>query len=109
VSSLEEEVGHHVEVVAQREILVDGGDAEHLGIVRFGDRDLLAVEGDDALVSRADAGDRLDEGRLSRAIVADERDDLSWRHGELHPAERLDGAEPLGDPLHLQDGRAGRG
>ena len=42
----EEEVGHDVEVVAQGEVLEDGGDAERLGLGRTADVDLLAGEGD---------------------------------------------------------------
>ena len=44
----EEEVGDDVEVVAEGEVLVDGGDPERGGVLGPGDRDLLAAEADAA-------------------------------------------------------------
>ena len=46
----EEEVADDVEVVAQREVLVDGRDAQVLGVVRAVDLDRLALPLDDALI-----------------------------------------------------------
>ena len=73
----EEQVGDHVEVVAQREVLVDGRDPERGRLVRGPDLHRLAVERCLAGVARLGAGDRLDQGRLAGAVVADERDDLA--------------------------------
>src|SRR4029077_10295535 len=67
----EEEIGDDVEVVAQREVLVDGRDAERGRILRPRDRDLPAVEIDRAVVGSVDAGDGLHHRRLAGAVVAD--------------------------------------
>ena len=66
-----------VEVVAEREILVDDLDPELGRVLRAADRDLLAVEEHLALVHRVDAGDALDQRRLAGAVVADERHHLA--------------------------------
>ena len=66
-----------VEVVAEREILVDDLDPELGRVLRPGDRDLLSLEVDVALVDRVDPGDALDQGRLAGAVVADERHHLA--------------------------------
>ena len=91
----EEEVGHNVEVVAQREVLVDRRDPQHCGVVGAADRHRLPVEEELALVRRVDPRDGLDEGGLARAVVADEADDLARRHLEVHAVEGLHGPEPL--------------
>jgi len=66
----EEQVRHHVEVVAQREVLVDGCDAERVGVARYQDVDLFAVEEDAPLVGELNPRDRLDQRGLARAVVA---------------------------------------
>ena len=72
-----------VEVVAEREILVDDLDPELRRVLRPADRDLLPVEPGLALVDRVDAGDALDQRRLAGAVVADERHDLARAHLEV--------------------------
>ena len=54
-----------VEVVAEREILVDDLDPELRRVLRPVDRDRLAVEEDLAGVVAVDPGDALDERRLA--------------------------------------------
>ena len=93
---------HDVEVVAQREVLVDDLDPEPGGVLRPVDRDLLAVEVDLAGVERVDAGDALDQRRLAGAVVADERHDLARAHLEVDVDERLDRAEALRDAARLE-------
>ena len=100
----EEEVGDDVEVVAEREVLVDGRDPERGRVLGSGDRDLLAVEADRALVGRVDAGDRLHQRRLAGAVVADEAHDLAGADGEVDPVQSLDRAESLADSLQLEEG-----
>src|SRR5699024_1213049 len=68
----EEEVGDDVEVVAEGEVLVDGRDPERGRVLRFGDRDRLAVEADRPLVGAVDAGYRLYQRRLAGAVVPDQ-------------------------------------
>jgi len=97
----EVEVGDDVEVVAEREVLIDRRDPDVGGVRGRVDPHLLAVEDELALVGRPHAGDRLDERRLPSAVVAHERDDLPRVDGELHLGQRLHGAEPLGDSFQL--------
>src|SRR5690606_9900943 len=69
----EEEVLDDVEVLAEREVLVDDLDAEAGGLAGTGDPHRAALEAVLPRVERVDAADALDEGRLSRAVVAHER------------------------------------
>ena len=103
----EEEVADDVDVVAQREVLVDGRDAQVLGVVRPVDLDGLALPLDDALIDGVHAGDRLDQRGLSGAVVADQGDHFTGVDLQLDVGERLDGTEPLGDPAQRQHGRSG--
>ena len=91
-----------VEVVAEREILVDDLDPELGRVLRAVDRDPLAVEEDLAAVDRVDAGDALDQRRLAGAVVADERHDLAVAHLEVDVVERLHRAEVLRDAAQLE-------
>ncbi len=100
----EEEVGDDVEVVAQRQVLVDDGDAEFLGVVRPVDLHRLALPLDGALVDGMHPGDGLDQGGLAGAVVADEGDDLTGADLQVDVGERLDGAEPFGDSAQRQHG-----
>ena len=98
-----------VEVVAEREILVDDLDPELRRVLRAGDVTRLALEEDLAGVDRVDAGDRLDQRRLAGAVVADERHHLALAHLEVDVAQRLDGAERLRDPAELECRGVGHG
>src|SRR5206468_368463 len=66
-------------------------------------------EPDLAAVDRVDAGDALDERRLARAVVADERGDLARVDGEVDVVQHVDGSEALVDARHLQQGGLGHG
>ena len=79
----EEEVGDHVEVVAEREVLVDGRDPEAVASLGLAIVTVLAVELDRALVGAVDAGDHLDQRRLAGAVVADEGDHLAFADVEV--------------------------
>ena len=98
----EEEVVDDVEVVAQREVLVDARDPELGRVMRVVDLNRVAVEVDFSLVGGADARDRLDQRRLAGAVVADQRHDLARVHVEVDLAERVHGAEVLGHPPQAQ-------
>src|SRR5690606_32132984 len=87
----------HVDIGAEREVLVDGLDAGCLGFRRRGEAALGAVEDHAAGGRLLAAGDDLDEGRLAGAVVAEERHHLAARNVEGDAAERFDGAEALGD------------
>ena len=61
----------------QREVLEHHADAEAARGARIGDADGRAVEDDLALVGREDAVDHLDQGRFSRAVLAEQSVDLA--------------------------------
>ncbi len=92
-----------VEVVAEREILVHDLDPELRRVLRPVDVHLLAAEEDLAGVVAVDAGDALDERRLSGAVVADERHDLARAHLEVDVGQRLHGAERLREVADLEE------
>jgi hypothetical protein len=73
----EEHVRDYVEVVAEREVLVDRLDPEPRRVGRAVDLDLAALEEDLPVVGLVGSRDRLDQRRLAGAVVADERDDLA--------------------------------
>ena len=68
-----------VEVVAEREILVDDLDPEAGRVLRAVDVHLAALEEDLPAVVGMRAGDALDQRRLAGAVVADERHHLARR------------------------------
>ena len=100
----EEEVGDDVEVVAEGEVLVDGRDPQRGRVLGLGDRDLLAVEADRALVGGVDAGDRLHQRRLAGAVVADQADDLAGVDGEVDPVQAWTGPNRLLTPSSSRSG-----
>jgi len=99
----EEQVGDDVEVVAEGQVLVDGGDAELGDVARPRDHDRLAVEDDLPGVRVVDAGDDLDQRRFACSVVADQGDDLAGKDLEVDAVEGLHGPEALGDVLQLED------
>ena len=103
----EEHVLDDVEVVAQREVLVDDLDAEGGGVARAVDRDRPALEAELARVVAVDAADALDQRGLAGAVVADQRGDLAGVDGEVDVAQHLDRAEALVDPAQLEQRRRG--
>ncbi len=99
----EKEVGDDVEVVAEREVLVDGRDPQFGRVLRPVDPHLPPLEAHRAAVGGIDAGDRLDQRRLAGPVVADEAHDLAGADGEVDPVQRLDRAEPLAYALQLEE------
>ena len=87
-----------VEVVAQREVLEHGGDAE----VPAPRRGLAMLTGLPSnvivpVVRAVHPGEDLDQRRLAGAVVADQGDHLAGVDVQVDVGERLDGAEALGD------------
>src|SRR5262249_15488973 len=96
------EVGDHVQVVAERQVLVDGGDPQ-LGHVAWpGDVRGPALEAELAAIGEVDARDYFDQRRFAGAIVSDQRHDLAGVDLEIDLGERLHGAEALADTPQLQ-------
>ena len=91
----EEHVLRHGEVGHEREFLGDHGDPAPLrdpGVPSF---DGGAVDEDLALIGGVDAGDHLAECRFARAVLTDERVDLSGAHVERDRVEGMGRPEAL--------------
>ena len=86
----EQDVRRHVQVVAQRQVLPDHGDPALGRPSRIG-RDALAREEDLAGGGHHGAGDAADQGRLARAVLARQRDELAAAHAQ---ADIVQGAHP---------------
>src|SRR5439155_3234650 len=100
----EEEVARRVEVVREREILVDGLDAELARLARVCDGDRSAIDRDLAGVSVVHPGDDLDQGRLAGPVVADDRVDLVRPEREVRLAQCDDTAKVLLDVPRFEQG-----
>src|SRR6476469_8889196 len=98
----EEHVLDDVEVVAQREVLVDDLDAQGGDVARAVDLDVLALEAVVAAVAAVDAGDDLDQRGLPGAVVADQGRDLSGVDGEVDVVQDMHHAEALVDSAQLE-------
>ena len=65
--------------------------------------DVPALELGFAAVGRLHAGDRLDQRRLARAVVAEQADDLAGADLEVDVLQRLHGAEALAVALQREE------
>ena len=101
----EEHVLDDVEVVAQRQVLIDRRDADGLGVTRPVETNRLSLPHELSLVGLPQPGDRLDRHRLAGAVVAGQRRHLARRDVEPDARQRLHGAEPLGHPAKRQQRR----
>ena len=100
----EEEVARDAHERDHREVLIDGGYPAVEGVARRGEADLLALAEDLALVGLVDAGERLDQGGLPRAVVAEEAHHLAGADAHGDVLEGDDAPEVLRDALHLDEG-----
>src|SRR5262245_7084109 len=66
-------------------------------------RDLLAFEADRAGVDRVISDDRIEQGRLARAVRADQPGDTTARHGQGNVAVGDDAAKRFCDIRELDD------
>jgi hypothetical protein len=95
----EKDVLRDRQVLRKRQLLEDRGDAGSGGILWRGEIDRRAVHADLALARRMSAGEDLDEGRLARPVVADQRQHFTGADLEVDAGERGEGAEALADAL----------
>ena len=93
-----------VEVVAERQILVDDLNPELRRVLRAGDVDGMALEQDLAGIRAVNARDRLDQRRLAGAVVADQRHHLALSHLEVDVGQCLHRPERLRDVMKLENG-----
>ena len=90
------------ERVEQREVLEHHRDAERARVVRAADRGRRAVPEEVAGVRRGRAVDDLHERRLARAVLAEDRVDLSGRDRERDVVVRNDVPVALRDVPELE-------
>ena len=88
-------------------MLVDHADAEADGPPRGVDRDRLPVQQDLSFVGLMKPVEDVHQRRLARAVLPEQRVDLSTAQLEVHRVVRDQGPEPLGDPPELERGRVG--
>jgi hypothetical protein len=100
---VEEHVVVDAQLVDQRQVLVDGVDAQRPGVVHRPQRQRLTVEEDLARVRLVEAAEDLHQGRLAGAVVADQPEHLALVEVQAHVAQRGQRPEPLGDVLDPQD------
>ena len=103
-----EEVGDHVNVGAERQVLVHRLDTHRLGVGGAGEVDFAPIENDFTGIGFQAAGDDLDQGGLAGAVVAQERHHLARVDLEAYVVQGRDRAEALRDRLDAQQ-RLGRG
>ena len=102
----EEDVLGDREVRRQAEFLEDHRDAGALRVARRMERDRLAVEPDLAAGRRRAPAMMFDQGRLARAVLAEQRMHLAGAQLEVDSVQRLDAGEALAHPVRLEHDRA---
>ena len=103
----EEKIRHDAQVLAQREILEHGLDAQGAGVLRAVQPTLAALEAEGAVRWRVHPGQDLDEGRLARPVVTNQGEHLARVELKIHLVERGDGTKMLADAAKRQDGFPG--
>src|SRR4029077_13755613 len=93
------------EVRTQGELLMNGGHAAPPRIRLVARRERSVVQTHRARVRWERAGEDVHERALSRAVLADERVDLSGAHLEVDARERRRRAESLGNAGELEQRR----
>src|SRR5256885_1000186 len=99
----QEHVLDDVEVVSQRQVLIDGLDAQARGVARVVDVDRMALPGDLAVVYLVDARDALGEHRLTGAVVSAQCGHLPGRDVEVDVVQGLDRTEVLVQLPNLEE------
>ena len=94
----------HSQIGAEVDLLVDGADAGVLRLPRAAEPLLDAVDRDAARVDVVDAGERLDQRRLTCAVLPHQRMDLAGQQPEVDAVECLDAGEVDGDVPHVDHG-----
>jgi hypothetical protein len=90
------------ELVDQRQVLVDGVDAERAGVIDAAQHDLGAVDDDLPGVRPVEPADDLHEGGLAGAVVADQAEHLPLGDVQVDVAQCGERAEPLRHADHPQ-------
>ena len=98
----EEDVLGGGEVRHQRQLLVDGADAEVVGLPRALDAHHAAVDLDRPRIPRHRAAQDLHQRRLARAVLAEQYVNFSLPNVEIDAVERDDAGERFADAGHPQ-------
>jgi hypothetical protein len=100
----DEQVLQHGGVLEQLDVLERARDAELGDAVRRQPRQVVAVEPDAAAARRIDQADQVEDGRLARAIRADDGEHLARLQCERHAVDRPHAAEADAEVLDLKEG-----
>ena len=87
-------------------MLVDHADPAGDRICRTGELDDLPIEQDLTLVGPREAVENVHQGGLAGAVLPEQGMDLAGTDIEVDPGVGDDARIPLGDPTHLERGRA---
>jgi len=82
-----------VEVVAEREVLIDDFNSERGGVARTANADLVSFKDVIAVIDFVDTRDAFDQGGFTCAVIADERGDLSWVDVKVDATQYMDGTK----------------
>src|SRR5215208_6917044 len=107
--AIQEHVVEDRELVDEREVLVDGLDAQRARLGDGTEVDLVAFKQNPALVRAVEAGDGLEQGALARPVVPDKAEYFSFPDVQVNALEDGDRTEVLDDALYTQEVRAVRG
>ena len=91
----QEDVGAHIQVFRQGEILIDGFDAAAANIGGRVIRDILAIEFHPPLIRAIHTRDALDQGGLARAVIAEQGDHFARVDLKVHLVNSGQAAEEL--------------
>ena len=101
----DEDIGRHLQVFQVVQFLMDKSDSHGNGVGNGADGDAVAVDENRAFVGLMDAADDVHQRAFSRAVFADEGDNLAAANVERNVLQRDDAGEPLADSLQLEDAR----
>src|SRR5581483_2298062 len=107
--------GAELDVLQHREVgeepngLEGAGEAPARETMRAPARDVVPVEDDRSGGRPLETGERVDEGRLPRAVRPDQAEDLALSQHEIDPVHGPDAAEVHLEPARLEHVRAVRG
>ena len=105
----EKEVRRRIEVIGQRQRLVDRLDRVAAGVVGRMEMHRFAGDADFPRGRRIDAGKDLDEHRFAGAVMADEGHDLARKNRQVDAFQRMQTAKTLGDASQLHKRFGGQG
>ena len=97
----EQDVVQRGENVHQLEVLVHHADLIAVSVSRRADDDGFALDDDLSFIREIYAREHIHKGGLAAAVFAEEGQDLTFVHGEIHILIGNDISEKLGDALHL--------